>query len=244
MKIGLAVGSKNACEWFELGLSSIPDLKVVSIETCDLDLPPDFDLILMDADHPGPSFIAFYRNFIALHKQRPLVILGQPSSPALMRLDWDSNLAIFIAKPYQIQDVIETISQKTRQITSLPHAPEVKEKSAASSSGTAARPLGYLSTLRLPDLIQMLCLSNWTGKIEITNLTSNETGEIYLNVGVMIHASQDKTEAETAVYRMLPWGRCEFNFIEEHPPVIQTIRSHWQEIMLEGARRVDESRMM
>ena len=242
MKIGVAIWPKSDAEWLELGLNSLSDVKVIRIEDCDLDLPPFFELLLVDGDNPGPRFIPFFRNFQSIHGHKPLIILGQPSSPSLMLLDWEPGLTLFVAKPYKIEDVIRTVSQKLRD-SAAHHKPASTDTTPEPSSvSKTSKSLGYLSTLRLSDLIQMLCLSNWTGKIEITHLAGNESGEIYLNVGVLIHARQDKYDGEQAIYRMLTWGRCEFQFLEEHPLVVQSIQAHWQEVMLEGARLIDIAR--
>ena len=242
MKIGVAVWPKTNAEWLELGLNYLPDIQVVRVENSDVDLPPPFDLLLVDGDNPGPRFIPFYRSFQSIHGHKPLIILGQPSSPALMLLDWDPEYTLFIAKPYKIEDVVNSVTQKLKPSSQSTDQSGPLKRSKNSTPIKPSKSLGYLSTLRLSDLIQMLCLSNWTGKIEITHLAGNETGEIYLNVGVLIHARQDKIDGESSMYKMLTWGRCEFQFVEEHPLVIQSIKTHWQEVILEGARLIDISK--
>lgn len=248
MKIGIAIWPKENAEWVELGLSAVPGSSIQLIEPKHVQALEKFDVLIADGDNPGPSFIAYYKNYVSKYGTPDLIVLGSPMSPAIMNLQWEPDETLFISKPYQIEDVVKATSSKIENLRkpvekSPEPAKEAAENAAAKEdSKSNSKSLGYLSTLRLSDLIQMLCLSDWTGKIEVLELSTQIAGEIYLNVGVLIHAKQDKLEAEDACYKMLGWGRCEFRFIEEHPPVVQTITTHWQGIMLEGARLVDESK--
>jgi hypothetical protein len=108
------------------------------------------------------------------------------------------------------------------------------------SNPARAKSLGYLSTLRLADLIQMLCLSNWTGRIDIENLATGDKGYVSLEDGAVRDAQQNLHEGETACYHMLSWGRCQFEFTEDVAPTRVTMNSLWQQILLEGARMFDE----
>jgi Domain of unknown function (DUF4388) len=248
MKIGLAIWPKSNAEWVELALTSQPEVSTSWISPDQVHLLAHFNLLVIDGDSPGPSFLAYYKGFVAKHGVPGLVVLGSPMSPALLSLEWEPDSTTFISKPYRIEDVVQAIKVRlnndtnhTEESLTPPPPPTIDKAEKKATAG--AKSLGYLSTLRLSDLVQMLCLSNWTGKIEVTELGEGQSGEIYLNVGVLIHAKQSKIEAEEACYKMLSWGRCEFHFVEEHPPVVQTITTHWQGIMLEGARKLDEAGM-
>jgi hypothetical protein len=258
MKIGLAIWPKSDAEWVELAMSSVPDMSTSWISPDQVRLLDAFDILVVDGDSPGPSFLAYYKGYVSRHGVPELVVLGSPMSPALMNLEWETDTTMFVSKPYRIEDVVQAIKIRVTHLKAAKNPPAPAEPlspppppSLESSKSETSKPektatngaksLGYLSTLRLSDLIQMLCLSNWTGKIEVTELGEGKTGEIFLNVGVLIHAKQGKIEAEDACYNMLGWGRCEFHFVEEHPPVVQTITTHWQGVMLEGARKIDEA---
>lgn len=251
MKIGLAIWPKSDAEWVELALSNAPDMSTLWISPDQARTLDAFDILVVDGDNPGPSFLAYYKGFVGLHGVPQLVVLGSPMCPALMNLEWEPESTMFISKPYRIEDVVHAVQAKAAQLNAPevaadkteslipPPPPSLQKPEKTASNG--AKSLGYLSTLRLSDLVQMLCLSNWTGKIEVSELGEGKSGEIFLNVGVLIHARQGKIEAEDACYTMLSWGRCEFHFVEEHPPVVQTIITHWQGVMLEGARKMDEA---
>lgn len=234
MKIGIAISPRSAADWVELSLSVIPD---VGVEIVDPSASaPSYDLLLIDSDNPGPGFLSWHRQWV---KQKPegfLLVLGSPAAPLLMNMEWETERTVFIAKPYQLEALRDAVAERVKKLAS--EAPVV---STAPVPAGKAQNLGYLSTLLFSDLLQMLCLNRWTGKILVKNLASGEEGEAYLNVGVLIHARQGAREAESACYEMLKWGRCEFNFVEDMAPVIQTIQTHWQEVIIEGARRLDEN---
>lgn len=257
MNIGLAIWPKSSAEWIELALGNLPETVTSWIDPSQLLVAEPYGILVVDGDSPGASFMAYYKGYAKIHGAPHLVVLGTPMSPAIVNVDWELEHTLFVAKPYRIEDVVQAVKVKIAYFKEA--LPSIKEDGAVSSgtgaggnvgggsgaagivpSSNGAKSLGYLSTLRLPDLIQMLCMSSWTGKIEICELAEQKRGEIYLNVGVLIHAQQDKLEAEEACYLMLNWGRCEFHFVEEHPPVVQTITTHWQGVMLEGARQLDE----
>jgi hypothetical protein len=53
-------------------------------------------------------------------------------------------------------------------------------------------------------------------------------------------AAQGNARGEHACYLMLSWGRCQFEFTEDVTPAQITVQSHWQSLLLEGARLLDE----
>ncbi|MFQ3671933.1 MAG: DUF4388 domain-containing protein [Verrucomicrobiia bacterium] len=225
-------------------MSAIPHVSVHLIG--DLDSVPEqpFDILVVDPDSPGPAFLRLFTNLTRKFGPPAMVVLGSHQSKAMFGSLWEATHTIFAPKPVKIEEVRSMV---TRLITDLqneaassPNNQPILPRKTQGISQPKRNALGYLSTLRLSDLIQMLTLNNWAGKIEVTDLGSGETGSVYLNVGVLIHAECGSLVAEEACYKMLSWGRCEFQFIEEHPPVVQTIKTHWQHVVLEGARLIDD----
>ena len=93
-----------------------------------------------------------------------------------------------------------------------------------------------------------MCLNLWDGRIVVHELPGGKRGQVYVGGGGLVHATVDPAEGkepgaegEEAVYAMLGWGRCEFRFFDRHDPVEKTIHTHWQHVLLEGARRLDEA---
>jgi hypothetical protein len=238
MKVGLAMWPESEAEWFELALSAIPHCQVTLIGNLETLPGEEFDLLVIDPDSPGPAFLRTFPSLVKRFGPPTMVVLGPASSGHVFGANWEADHTTFLPKPIKIEEVRTVVARKLRELQeeSAPQAARKSQKVPTPKKNA----LGYLSTLRLSDLIQMLTLNNWAGKIEVVDLTSGQSGSVYLNFGVLIHAECGPLVAEEACYRMLSWGRCEFQFIEEHPPVVQTIKTHWQHVVLEGARMIDD----
>lgn len=239
--IAICVWPQKSGQWFDLGLKARFDVRTFHVIPGKDEPGQHYDLMLIDGDNPGPSFIAHYRAHQAMFGIPWLLVLGQPGCPALMSIEWESERAAFISKPFMIEDVLKTLNSRIDSIIEL-RTPKTDNLNTAPYGSTKAnKKLGYLSTLKLADLIQMLCLSTWTGKIEITNLQSMVSGEVVIHDGFLMHAASGSQIAEQACYTMLNWGRCEFNFNEDIAIPARTIQANWQEVILEGARLLDET---
>jgi hypothetical protein len=249
LHVGLAIWPRKSGQWFELGLKSTPDLKVSLLSNERIESGARLDLLVMDGDNPGPGFAANYADYLKSFGPCDLIVLGQPESPSLMSTDWDPLRTFFVAKPYLIEDALKTIHHRLGEVVLRessavvpppPHSSAALPPPRPPVSPARAKSLGYLSTLRLADLIQMLCLSNWTGRIDIENLATGDKGYVSLEDGAVRDAQQNLHEGETACYHMLSWGRCQFEFTEDVAPTRVTMNSLWQQILLEGARMFDE----
>ncbi|MEM9445074.1 MAG: DUF4388 domain-containing protein [Verrucomicrobiota bacterium] len=241
MDIATAFWPRDDFEWLELAVESIPEISVTSIGVLENEPIKMYDLIVFDGDSPGPYFFLYLTKLVYANKVGSMLVLGGPDSVIMQAIDWQDADVLFIEKPYEVEQVKASVVAKLNDIKA--RAQFINSAEEISSEAQKPKSLGYLSTLKLADLVQMLCLSQWTGKIEVEYLKTGEMGYIYLNVGLLIHAEDEKYAAEKALYEMLQWGRCEFHFIEEHPLVVQTINRPWQELLLEGARRLDESQI-
>ncbi|MDZ4742297.1 MAG: DUF4388 domain-containing protein [Verrucomicrobiota bacterium] len=242
MLIGLAIQPKSTAEWIQLALSSIEGAEIIEVPGS-FAFDRKMDLLIFDDEKPGIGFQVFHQALIKKQGDVDKIVLGSPQSSLLMSIDWSPDDSIFLSKPYQYEMVRQAVNLKFHKVTTEKIVkagnPPASEEVAIVEEPKKFK-LGYLSTLHLADLIQMLCMSNWSGKIEIINLATDEIGWAFINVGVLIHAKTAKKSGETACYEMLHWGRCSYDFSEEVSHVIQTIQSPYQSILLEGAKALDE----
>lgn len=241
--VGLAIGPKKQAQWLELGLQAHANIRTVSIATAGNESAVPLDLWVIDGDNPGPNFLAHYQACLRSMGLGHLLVLGQPGCPALMMVEWDPQRTVFVAKPYAIEDVLRTILQCLEKKSSTTAASTASPQQRPPAPPTASSPrksLGYLSTLKLADLLQMLCMNGWTGRIDIENLGNGENGTVHIRDGNVVDAQQGSQVGESACYRMLAWGRCQFEFTEDAAPLSQTVTTPWQAILLEGARLYDE----
>jgi len=101
---------------------------------------------------------------------------------------------------------------------------------------------GTLKIVRIEDLIQMCCLSGAT----ITILVNNEMrqGRIFIREGEIIHATYGESRGEEAFYTIMTWHNGAFETRDGVSDSVVTINANYQYLLLEAARRSDESSKM
>ena len=97
---------------------------------------------------------------------------------------------------------------------------------------------GSLKELPLPDIIQLVSVSGKTGAFVLTK--ADQTGEIYLHEGEMVHAAAGSLAGEEAVYELAIWQEGEFIFNPGVETGERTIRKSNTNLLMEAARRIDE----
>ncbi len=99
--------------------------------------------------------------------------------------------------------------------------------------------LGNLQDISLADLIQLNCQDRKTASLL---LKSNENqGELYFKDGNVVHAALNGREGEESAYELLSWEEGTFDLkLGIEPPAV-TIKRGWSSLLIEGARRLDES---
>ncbi|MEO0453207.1 MAG: DUF4388 domain-containing protein [Verrucomicrobiota bacterium] len=231
MHIGLSIWPKDEGRWLELGLKNkYQNCEIIRLEE-NLHQVPSMDGLIVDGDHPGPGFIRNYRTHLETHGASPLLILGRSDAPALSLIEWDPDSTAFISKPAPIDESIAALDSLFRKFsTDIPSEPTSPDKQ-----------IGYLAQLHLADLLQMLCQSSWTGKLEVLHLSSEEAGYVFIQDGHLWDARQNNFRGLEACYRMLTWPRCRYVFADDETSSSgRSIAIPWQEVVLEGARRIDD----
>lgn len=97
---------------------------------------------------------------------------------------------------------------------------------------------GTLNELPLPDIIQLVSVSGKTGMFDLSN--ENDTGQIFLRDGQIIHAKTGKLEGEEAVYELAIWPQGDFVFTPGRESAVITIQKSNTNLLMEAARRIDE----
>ncbi len=230
MVIGFGIGLKREANWLMLAASSLPNAKLYLLDALIASNEvPLCDVIVFDAQKPGPRFFELYRAHVAAVGVRPLVVLGSVTDDILKLIQWEEHLTVFVPKPYRHEDLRGAILSAHK-----------KSDGTATTKASATRLLDYLSSLDLIDLIQMLCMNHWSGKVRAKLLSTGEEGAIWVSDGAVIHAECGTQSGEEAFYALSGWKRCEHVLEERHPPVAQTITLAWQHLLLEAAHRKDE----
>jgi hypothetical protein len=108
---------------------------------------------------------------------------------------------------------------------------------APNSDPSATSGFSAQSQMGLPEVLQMCCLSRRSG--QITFRSGESYGFIYIQHGRVLHALCGTTEGEEAIYSMLLWPGGGFSLDEDILPHKKTITLTWEQLLFEGARRMD-----
>jgi len=98
---------------------------------------------------------------------------------------------------------------------------------------------GNLKEMTVADLIQHTCQDQKTALLFIRS--DGEEASLYFHNGAVVHATMDQEEGENVVYSVLDWDEGEFELNINVPSPAETIKRSWASLLLEGARRIDES---
>src|SRR5436190_1281968 len=99
---------------------------------------------------------------------------------------------------------------------------------------------GELGLIGLFDLGQLLMLNRATGCLVIER--EGRKAFLYFAEGKLVNAlDENMVEGEASAYRIFSWRTGSFDFRVEPAPATFTIHASTDSVMLEAARRMDES---
>lgn len=180
----------------------------------------EYDLVVSDLSMPGMDGIELIREIRRINSsQRIIIITGFPSQ-ASQREAFKLGTINYIVKPFSINRFLEVISESL----------EDDEE-------------GLLGPVRLKceDLIQMYALGAQNITIEILNARTGEMGRVYIEKGKVVHAEAGKLKGEKAFYEIQSWDSGVFRTEPLKGRVPKTIDRSPDALILEAARRLDES---
>ena len=98
---------------------------------------------------------------------------------------------------------------------------------------------GNLKDMSVADIIQVNCQDKKIALATISN--QGRDAKLYFNDGAVVHAELDTLMGEEVIYQILGWDDGEFTLdIGVLAPQV-TIKRNWSGLLLEGAKRLDES---
>lgn len=97
--------------------------------------------------------------------------------------------------------------------------------------------VGNLKDLKLPNLVQLNCMEKNTAKLTIEH--SGKFGFVYFHNGQVAHAEYEPDMGEKAFYRMLFLNEGNFKVESGVKPPVVSIKTHWNNLLLEGLHNVD-----
>ena len=125
------------------------------------------------------------------------------------------------------------------QVATTPE--EGKGPPEASSQGVTSRGfVGLFSGLDLPNLIQMLAMNNFSGRVEIRH--KEKSGELFFNNGNVVHASAEREEGVDALERMLAWTEGEVLLDARSSSSKSTIEIPWHALLIQAMARLEDKK--
>lgn len=98
---------------------------------------------------------------------------------------------------------------------------------------------GNLNDMSLPSIVQIMCLERH--KVGVHLARDGERGCILFDTGEIVHATIGAIEGEEAIYQLLTWEDGAFRTSRETNSARRTIYMRWDQLLMEGMRRLDES---
>lgn len=98
--------------------------------------------------------------------------------------------------------------------------------------------IGLFAGLELPNLIQMMAMNGFTGKVELR--CGSRAGEIYLKHGEIVHAHLEDTAGVKAFEELLRWVEGEVLLEAERQPPVETIDVPWHALLIQAMARIED----
>ncbi len=175
------------------------------------------DLVITDIRMPEISGLDLLLKIRENYPQTKVVIMTAYGSSEIQEEANRRGCFKYIEKPFEIQDLRQLILDI------------LQEKKGFE---------GKISDFQLTDLIQLLCLGRQTNSIHFEK--DHMHGVIYFEDGNIIHAQVGDIEGEDAFYEILSWEGGTFNLHKGEKAPKETIFKSWQNLLLDGLRRLDE----
>jgi len=98
---------------------------------------------------------------------------------------------------------------------------------------------GHITGFSLADIIQIKAQNRYSGALTVD--FNQQQGTIFFHCGEIIHAEQNQTVGEEALYRLLAWPEGIFTSAPSFSTTQVSIRESTQYLLLEAHRRIDET---
>ncbi|HEY9785409.1 MAG TPA: DUF4388 domain-containing protein [Candidatus Obscuribacterales bacterium] len=101
---------------------------------------------------------------------------------------------------------------------------------------------GDLQNMQMPTLLQSIAMGKMTGRLVVESFSDKAV--IFFSDGVPLHCELRGSEGETALIELSCWQEGEFRFLPEPPQNRETIRKRLDQLLMEGAALLDQSKFL
>ena len=177
------------------------------------------DLLIADVRMPGMSGTDL---IVAARRDKPrlpVVVMTAFRTPDIQRIV-DAPFTGFLEKPFEFERLLELVDKAL-------------EPAPVGFSGA-------ISVQTLPDIVQLYILSSATGLLVVKHHKAE--GRIWFNRGAIVHATAPNLAGDEAFFEIMMWSGGDFQMRMDVRTSERSIRSHWQNLVMESCRRLDERR--
>ncbi len=186
--------------------------------------------IVVDHDHL-PGQVDQFTRVTKLGGAVLLFVVSDSSDPSLVLNLLDVGVDDVFAPPHDFDLVAARIN---RAVRSRAHGGRTLRPSAGEFSAT-------FEVFSFLDLVQMLSQSRKSVRIQLNR--GDDEAVILMRKGQMVHATAAGLEGEEAVFAVIAWeDQGEFTVREESRFPEETIERSSESVLMEGCRRLDESK--
>jgi CheY-like chemotaxis protein len=221
--------ARNGVEALAAALENVPDLVVTDI------FMPQMDGWTLAAELRSHAELAFV----------PILFLSAdqyPSDP--QQRDCVRDFDAFLSKPFRLTELDQRVGSMLMPRAALPAAPP--SLSRISSAAQAIAPAvssglqGTLEQVGLASVLAMAQLERASGLLIARR--DGETARLFFRRGRPIAArfEGDMRKGARVIYELLTWSQGQFAFHRMDVEVADEIGLSTDELLLEGARRIDE----
>jgi len=194
-------------------------------------------LLILDPDQPGQDFLLRYRRLYQLMGAIPLVVLGSRDHITMKMISWNPEQTVFLEGAHVLKRLESLLASRFQKST----PPSTSLAQVQARPAHAVELFQGLHGIQLADILQMLCLSRWTGEVQVHCARKELAGRLCIMNGEIHNAITQRHGAEEACYEMLGWKECEFRFLEKVQSFPRLIHAGWEALLMEAACRMDET---
>lgn len=177
--------------------------------------PPD--LLVTDVRMPQMNGLELILAARSIAPGLPVVVVTAYGSAELRREVQGMTSVEYLDKPFGFRALLAAIDR---------------------AMGSAEGFSGSIS-VSFPDIIQLYALSMATGALRVSR--GRETAVLWFEAGALVHATLGDLRGDDAVYALLLWKGGAFKLEAGSRASDRSITSSWQELLIEGSRRLDEA---
>jgi DNA-binding response OmpR family regulator len=135
----------------------------------------------------------------------------------------------YLSKHLPVREVVIRLQLVLNRYSDL----QIGDEAGSALSGT-------IDLVGAPGLLQMFHLNRLTGVLEVRR--AKQEARIGFRQGEIVSAELDGLCAEAAVYAMLSWTKGQFDFTPASDMEDNQVGENFEQLLLEGCRRLDEAR--